>query len=138
MMFSHTIAAVVVDASSMVQVLEGDPEWTDRLAVWQDQGAVLLAPPHFRSEMANALLLSVGLEPVDVMARLRQLFRAGVDVIDRGFVGLFDAIELAARHHLSVYDASYLALALELEGDLATVDRALAAAARAEGLEVID
>jgi predicted nucleic acid-binding protein len=73
-----------------------------------------------------------------VAARLRELFRAGVEVVDRGLIGLVDAIELAAVHGLSVYDAACLALALELEGDLATRDHALARAAGAEGLVVID
>jgi predicted nucleic acid-binding protein len=36
-----------------------------------------------------------------------------------------------------VYDASYLQLALDIDGALATLDRALAAAANAEGIEVV-
>lgn len=43
---------------------------------------------------------------------------------------------LAQRHGLTVYDASYLALAVHLALPLATRDKALAAAARAEGLTV--
>jgi len=43
---------------------------------------------------------------------------------------------LAQRHGLSAYDASYLELALRLSLPLATRDKALAAAARAEGLTV--
>jgi predicted nucleic acid-binding protein len=53
-------------------------------------------------------------------------------------VGLAEAVELAERHRLTVYDAAYLALALDLDGELATTDRALATAGRAEGIEVID
>ena len=121
----------------MIEVVGGDPGWSERIAGWQESGALLVAPPHFRSEMANALLRGVRLEPLDVIGRLQQLFLAGVDLIDRGFVGLFEAVELAARHGLSVYDASYLALAVDLEGELATLDRALAAAARAEGVAVV-
>jgi predicted nucleic acid-binding protein len=129
---------MVVDASSMVEVVLGEPIWTERFRRWQESGTLLLAPSHFRAEIANALLRGVRLEPLDVSARLRQLFAAGVDLIDRGFEGLAEAVELAARHRLTVYDASYLALALDLQGELATTDRALAAAARAEGVEVID
>jgi predicted nucleic acid-binding protein len=128
---------VVVDASTMVEVVIGEPGWTERFVRWQESGALLVAPPHFRSELANALLRSVRLEPLDVIGRLQQLFLAGVDLIDRGFVGLFEAVELAARHGLSVYDASYLALAVDLEGELATLDRALAMAATAEGIAVV-
>ena len=65
------------------------------------------------------------------------LFAAGVEVADRGLPGVFDAVELAARHGLTVYDAVYLQLVLELDGELATLDRALARAARAEGVPVV-
>ena len=43
-------------------------------------------------------------------------------------------IELARRHGLSFYDAAYLETALRRQADLATFDRALAAAVRAEGI----
>ena len=41
---------------------------------------------------------------------------------------------LAERHRLSVYDASYLWLAIDVDGELATHDRDLARAALAEGV----
>ena len=66
------------------------------------------------------------------------MFAAGVDVADRGLPGVFDALELADRHGLTVYDAAYLQLALEIDGELATLDRASARAALAEGVIVID
>ena len=122
----------------MVEALLGGPRWLERLGHWQDEGAFILAPPHFRLETANALLRSVRLEPADAMARVSALFEAGVDIADRGLPGLLDAVELADRHGLTVYDAGYLQLALELDGELATLDRALAQAARTEGVGVID
>jgi predicted nucleic acid-binding protein len=137
MSFSRPLTAVVVDASSMVEVLTGHPVWSERIDRWQDAGAMLMAPPHFRSETANAMLKGIRLEPTDVIARLQQLFLTGVELVDRGFEGLYDSIELAARHGLTVYDAAYLQLVLEVEGELATCDRALARAARAEGVTVI-
>ncbi len=45
------------------------------------------------------------------------------------------ALALADRHDLSVYDAAYLELALRMRLPLATLDRALAAAARAAGVD---
>lgn len=45
-----------------------------------------------------------------------------------------DALELAIRHELSVYDALYLAVATQIGATLFTADDALAAAARAEGV----
>ena len=44
---------------------------------------------------------------------------------------------LARKHRLSSYDAAYLELAMRLQLPLATLDRALAAAGRAEGLDVL-
>ena len=52
-----------------------------------------------------------------------------VDVADRGVPGLVDATDLAARHDLTVVHAAYLALAIDVDGELATGDRALARAA---------
>jgi predicted nucleic acid-binding protein len=57
-----------------------------------------------------------------------------VEPADRGLPGLLGAVELADRHGLSVYDALYLDLALDIDGELATLDRDLAAAAAAEGV----
>ena len=44
-------------------------------------------------------------------------------------------LRLAGEHGLSVYDAMYLELAVRMRLPLATLDKALAAAARAAGLE---
>lgn len=46
-------------------------------------------------------------------------------------------LPLARRHRLSVYDAAYLELALRRHLPLATLDTALAAAARAENVPLI-
>ncbi len=45
-------------------------------------------------------------------------------------------LDVAHAHGLSVYDATYLELAIRLRLPLATLDRALGDAARAAGLEV--
>jgi predicted nucleic acid-binding protein len=50
--------------------------------------------------------------------------------------GLADLVLLASTYDLTVYDAAYLALALDLQADLATTDRDLARAAQAAGLAV--
>ncbi len=47
------------------------------------------------------------------------------------------AFALARRHNLTFYDASYLALAITEAAPLATLDKALFAAAKREGLHVI-
>ena len=45
------------------------------------------------------------------------------------------ALALADRYNLSVYDATYLELALRMRLPLATLDRALAAAAKTAGVD---
>ena len=46
-------------------------------------------------------------------------------------------LTLTRRHKLTVYDAAYLELALREVAALATLDQALAAAARAEGVPLV-
>ena len=46
-------------------------------------------------------------------------------------------LALARRHRLTVYDAAYLELARRLGASLATLDRKLAAAARAAGVALV-
>jgi predicted nucleic acid-binding protein len=130
--------AIVVDASVTIRFLTAEGPWPRRWVAWAEQGAMLLAPVHFRSEVANGLLRGTALASAEVPGKLRNMFRSGVDVVDRGWDGLLEAVELAQRHRLTVYDALYLHLALDLDAPLATLDRPLAAAARAEGIEVID
>ena len=46
-------------------------------------------------------------------------------------------VGLARKHRLTAYDAAYLDLAVRMTAPMATLDRALADAALAEGLELV-
>ncbi len=131
-------SAVVVDASVTIEAVSGQPPWPERWSDWARSDAMLLAPAHFRAEVANGLMKGAGAAPGRVADKLRTVIGSGVDVADRGWRGVLHALELAERHRLTVYDALYLQLAIDVEAPLATLDRALAAAARAEDVEVID
>lgn len=98
---------------------------------------MLLAPVHLRVEVANALMRSVRLPPADVAIAIERLERSGIETADRGLPGVLEAIDLADRHGLTVYDALYLQLALDVDGELATLDKDLARAAEAEDVTVI-
>lgn len=137
MTFSSGQPAIVVDASITVPFLAGDVAWSARWEEWADTDALLLAPPHYPIEVANALLRSARLPAIEVAVHLQRLFASGVETADRGLSGLLGAIELASKHGLSVYDASYLHLALDVDGSLATVDQRLARAAIGEGVGVV-
>ena len=81
-----------------------------------------------------------------MLVRAERLGRIHQDATDR-FIERLDALvepdrnhneavalQLARLHGLSFYDAAYLKTALRRQADLATFDRALAAAVRAEGV----
>lgn len=72
---------------------------------------------------------------LDSSVALRLLGRLGVG-IDRAPVEA-EIFRLARRHQLTAYDAAYVELALRDRLPLATLDRALARAARIEGVDLI-
>ena len=136
MSFGALPSAVVIDASAAMAFLGGDEAWVARWHSWTDDDALILAPAHFSVECANALLRGARLGALDASARLERLYGTGIETADRGLPGLLGAIELADRHRLTVYDALYLDLALDIDAELATLDQDLAAAAAAEGVAV--
>jgi predicted nucleic acid-binding protein len=137
MTFSAPPAPVVVDASFAVEaLLEGGPS-LDRWVEWIRDGRMRLVPTHFWAELANALLLGRRFEPGRAALTVGAAARAGIETADRGLAGIADALDLASRHRLTVYDALYLQLAADVDGELATLDRDLARAARAEGVGVV-
>lgn len=129
---------LVIDASVAVRVLTGLEPWVGTVQAYAGSDAVFLAPAHFRAEVANALLRSVRLDPADVVARLEGLERLEIGSPAARLGDLIAAVELAARHRLSVHDAAYLDLAISVDGDLLTEDRALRDAAIAEGVVVAE
>jgi predicted nucleic acid-binding protein len=108
----------------------------DRVAV---EGA--LVTPIWRYEVANVLELAVRKGRVNSVFRDSSL--ADIEVFDIVVDELCDAhvwstsLKLAERHALTVYDAAYLELAQRRKIPLATLDKALIAAAEAVGTQVI-
>jgi predicted nucleic acid-binding protein len=101
-------------------------------------GSEALVPSLFRHEMRNLMLLA---------HRRGRLSRAKLrDIIAELGVAPFrdcgpgddaEIVDLAIKHDLTAYDAAYLGLALRERLPLATLDRKLAAAARAENVAVL-
>ena len=130
--------AIVFDASTAIPFLKGDRDWKGRVQRWVADGDLLLVPPHFSFEVANGLLLGSSIRSVELVTdRLRLLFAVGFEIADRGLRGLEETTRLADRHRLTVYDAAYLDLAIDVDGELATLDRALRTAAEAEGVPLV-
>ena len=129
--------AIVVDASVAVPFVLGHADWQAAWREWAIAESMLLVPPHFGHEVANALLRSARIGSSATVGALERLFRVGVEVADRGLTGLRESVRLADQHGLTVYDAGYLELAIDVDAQLATLDGDLRAAAEAEGVQVI-
>lgn len=99
-----------------------------------------LVPAIWPLEVANALLVALRTGRIErtKVAANGELLRSLPIVVDDAQPEAFTVLlPLAERHGLSVYDASYLHLALEGGVALATADSRLAAAARAVGVELL-
>ena len=103
-----------------------------------DAGAVV--PPLWRYEVANGLQMAVRRGRIDAARRHRMLDGLGtLDIVidDESPAHAWSAtLTLSDLYGLTVYDAAYLELAQRLRLPLATLDRALAEAARRAGVEV--
>ncbi len=97
-----------------------------------------LVPQLWNLEIRNILAVNERrrrIEPGDSNAFLQDLSLLPIRVHPDTDEGA--ALMLARKHQLTVYDATYLHLAVRLSAPLATLDRSLARAAQAEGLQVI-
>ena len=137
MSWSIAQRAIVADASVAVPLLLGHPDWLRAWRSWTEADALVLVPPHFGHEVANALLRSARVGAAATMSALEDLARLRYDIADRGFSGLQASVRLAGEHGLSVYDAAYLELAIDVDGELATLDTDLRAAAVKESVPLI-
>lgn len=137
MTFGRYPQPVVVDASAAIELLEDSPLWIDAFERWTVEERMLLAPAHFMFEVANGQLLRRRVPASEVARRVERLDGVGIETADRGLRGLLEAIDLADKHRLTVYDALYLQLAIDVEGELATLDADLLAAAAAEQVPTV-
>jgi predicted nucleic acid-binding protein len=110
-------------ADHLMSELRSTVSYVPSLFWFETRNLFLMAERRGRLRAGEALL---------VMTQLRAL-----SIEDAGSGGDGRVLELAARHGLSGYDASYLALAMARDVPLATGDRRLAAAARAEGVVLV-
>lgn len=100
------------------------------------------APHLWALELANILMVSERRKRID--ATRRKLMAEAVrdlGVIEQPHTqdAIFGQVmDLAAKHGLSAYDASYLELAIRLGLPLATLDEPLRKAARAEGVPLVE
>jgi predicted nucleic acid-binding protein len=100
------------------------------------------APAIWPLEVANILTLKFRRKLISGEGRKRALYSiaglaVSIDIVAAGTSAFGTTIALADAHRLTTYDAAYLELAMRLGLPLATLDRSLAAAARAERVAVL-
>ncbi len=129
---------IVVDASIALAWLFEDEQHEGAMTLLERVAeSRATVPAHWWLEVGNALMAAkrrhrLRRDPQELLAPLRAL----PIVVDSESALLASTItvELAVRHDLSTYDAAYLELAQRRSLPLATLDRALATAAKAAGV----
>jgi predicted nucleic acid-binding protein len=129
----------VLDASIALcwALADEDSDIAAKALAFAQTGQVLV-PTIWWFEVRNALIMNERrgrMTDADTTQFLRLLERLPI-AVDR----LPDesvVLSLVRRHRLSVYDASYLELAVRSRAPLATLDAALAKAAEEEGVSVV-
>lgn len=135
MTFVADLAPIVVDASATVDLALGERRDTaDAFRVWIATSRMLLAPAVHWTEVGHAVMRGSARDAIVASRRLAFVEATGIETADRGPAGVRMALALAERHGLSVYDATYLWLAIDIDAELATLDAGLARAAEAEGV----
>ena len=121
---------LVLDASGALAVLLGEPDGARVRSVIADAaGGQLLVVDLFWLELVNVLTRRHGWEAGAVVAAIRELDELGLETVAPDRPLLLAALDAAARHGISAYDAAHLALADAADADLLTLDVELARAA---------
>lgn len=119
---------IVVDTSVafkwLVSSNEESVQHAQRLLDIARAGAcVLAAPSTLPVELANALRYSRRLEPEQTLSLIEQVAALGIELFPSSAQRVREATALAYHHDMTVYDALFLQLAMELGCPLVTADR---------------
>lgn len=132
----------VIDASIVIAALSPDEALASAMDVIEP---FLLggghAPALWPFEIANPLYWkvrkgSISRESADSVLRTAFLLPLALDQRSPSHIER-DVVPLCWKHELTTYDAAYLELSLRLGLPLASIDKALVRAARAEGVTVL-
>jgi len=129
--------AIVIDANIAIAWFRPTPSKLADAALEElsKQGAVV--PALWRWEVQDVLrrLSDTGHLKIPVEDALEEMRQLPISIDADASFGLFgNALVLARRHALSVYDAAYLDVSVRHHMRLATIDKQLAAAAKSTGL----
>jgi predicted nucleic acid-binding protein len=136
------LSAFVIDASVAMAIISPDEQNETVLALLDRMiGFGAFAPTLWLFETANAARFKWAQTPIaTATARdaIEKLHALPIEIVDmepaviRGGV-----LTLAQRRKLTIYDASYLHLAITLSLPLSTLDKELIAAAPLEGVDLV-
>ena len=121
------MAVKVIDASALAAFLFGEPDAKNVIGEIKDYA--LAAPVLLSFELANVCLTKQRRHPTkreQLLASFHVFERMAIRYVD---IQMVQALVLAEERKLTVYDASYLLLALQLGAPLVTLDKRLANAA---------
>ncbi len=124
--------AIVVDASATLAWLFGEVDPIDWLEVTLQQES-LLAPSLWQLEVVQAVLKKERQHQVTSHQAddfLQVLDAMAIDVVDLPHLTLQGLAAWSRPHQLSTYDVTYLALAVERQAELLTLDNNLKLAAQ--------
>jgi predicted nucleic acid-binding protein len=123
---------IVLDASAAIAFVAREDYGSRIEALLSDSGAAdrsIIVPQLFWLEVVNALSGRRKWAGAQVLEAIAELDAFDLNTIDHDRALVLLTIDLVERHGLISYDASYLALAIQQDADLLTLDRQLAAAA---------
>ena len=126
----------VVDASVVLGWILREPEAASG-SLLDDHVAgrePLVAPELLHYEVANVLVRGAQLPAADALEAYERFAALEIETYSLGHAEYAGAVSLAAEHRVTVYDASYAALAQTLRCPFVTADRRLARALHATGL----
>ena len=117
------IPVKVVDASAIGAIVFAEPDAEDVMN--ELSGSMLIAPPLLHYELASICLKKIRKYPSKTNELITAFQMACRLAIDTVAVKHVEAIDLAKRLQLTIYDASYLWLAQNADASLVTLDRRL-------------
>lgn len=123
---------IIIDASVGVAIARSETDGVaaaEAFRMWRRDRRTLMVPSLFWLELANALLRRRGWKGSEVLRAVHDLDEFELETIELDRPAVVAAIHLSEQHGLTSYDATYLALAESVEGDLLTFDAALRTAA---------
>lgn len=118
----------VIDASVVIKWFIEEKDSTKAVLLKEKHingKTILIAPDLLIYEVANVLLFSKIFGLLETKRCLQDLYELEIDLINPSIDLILSAAELAFTKQISIYDASYLALAKELDIKLITADKKL-------------